>query len=117
DLNGGQFSVYGGSHETIIPSFQVGGTAGNFNYFSVGSYNHNALGIENPTSSHSAIHDETNQYKAFADLSYIIDATSRISLLLSATYADFQIPNRPGQMPAFGLAEASPKILHCLIRI
>ena len=109
DLNGGQLSVYGGSHETIIPSFEVGGTAGNFNYFAVGSYNHNTLGIENPTGSHSAIHDETNQYKGFADFSYIIDDTSRISLLVSGTYADFQIPNNPGQMSTFALAGASPQ--------
>src|ERR1700736_796275 len=109
DLNGGQFSVYGGSHKTIIPSFEVGGTEGNFNYFAVGSYNHNTLGIENPTSSHSAIHDETNQYKGFADFSYIIDDTSRISLLVSGTYADFQIPNKPGQMSTFALAGAGPE--------
>jgi outer membrane receptor protein involved in Fe transport len=107
-LNGGILSFYGGSHETITPSFQLGGAQGNFNYYILGSYNQNTLGIENPTNSHHAIHDDTAQFKGFADLSYIIDPTSRISLLLSGTYSDFQIPNNPGQTPAFSLANASP---------
>ena len=61
-----------------------------------GSYNHNDLGIENPTPSTSAIHDNTDQYKAFLYASYIIDDTSRISLMGSASYSDFQVPNTPG---------------------
>ena len=108
-LNGGDLSYYGGSHETIYPSFQFGGSQGRFNYFVLGSYNQNDLGIENPTGGYHAIHDFTEQYKGFADLSYIIDDSSRISLLLSGTYSDFQIPANPGQTPLFALAGASPK--------
>ncbi len=108
-LNGGDVSYYGGSHETISPSFQVGGSAGRLNYYALGSYNQNDLGIENPTSGNHAIHDFTEQYKAFADLSYVIDDSSRITLLLSGTYSDFQIPANPGQSPLFSLAGASPK--------
>ena len=89
--------MYGGSHDTINPSFESGGSYGRFNYFVVGSYNSNNLGIENTTGSPYAIHDRTDQYKLFADLSYIIDDTSRITLLLSGTYSDFQIPNNPNQ--------------------
>ena len=84
------------------------GRTGKFNYFVVGSYNSNNLGIENPTGSPYAIHDRTDQYKLFADLSYIIDDTSRITLLLSGTYSDFQIPNNPNQPAAFTLANAAP---------
>jgi outer membrane receptor protein involved in Fe transport len=108
NLNGGQLSMYGGSHETINPSFEVGGSSGKFNYFVVGSYNSNSLGIENTTGSTHAIHDRTAQFKGFADLSYIIDNTSRISLILSGTYSDFQIPNSPNQTPLFALANADP---------
>ncbi|MGA8659939.1 MAG: TonB-dependent receptor, partial [Chthoniobacterales bacterium] len=108
-LNGADLSYYGGSHETIFPSFQVGGAQGQLNYYALGSYNQNNLGIENTTSSHSAIHDWTEQYKGFANLSYLIDDSSRISLLLSGTYSDFQIPANPGQTPLFALAGASPK--------
>ena len=108
-LSGGDLSYYGGSHQTIFPSFQFGGSQGRLNYFVLGSYNQNDLGIENPTGGYHAIHDYTEQYKGFADLSYIIDDSSRISLLLSGTYSDFQIPNNPGQTPVFDLAGASSK--------
>jgi outer membrane receptor protein involved in Fe transport len=108
NLNGGELSMYGGSHETINPSFEAGGSSGNFNYFVLGSYNSNTLGIENPTGSTSAIHDRTDQFKGFADLSYIIDNSSRITLILSGTYADFQIPSNPNQTPLFSLVNADP---------
>jgi outer membrane receptor protein involved in Fe transport len=108
-LNGGALSFYGGSHETINPSFEAGGSQGRLNYFVLGSYDQNDLGIENPTGGYRAIHDYTEQFKGFADLSYVIDDSSRVSLLLSGTYSDFQIPNNPGQTPLYNLAGASPK--------
>ena len=37
---GGSASVYGGSYDTIKPSFEYGGSKGNLNYFVDGSYNH-----------------------------------------------------------------------------
>jgi outer membrane cobalamin receptor len=109
EVNGGVASFYGGSHETINPSFEIGGVQGKFNYFVVGSYDSNTLGIESPTSSHHPIHDQTKQYKGFGDFSYIIDESSRITLLLSGTYSDFQIPSNSEQSPAFSLANANPK--------
>jgi outer membrane cobalamin receptor len=107
--NGGSVSYYGGSHETINPSFEAAGSQARFSYFVLGSYDQNDLGIENPTSGYRALHDYTEQYKGFANLSYTLDDTSRLSLLLSGSYSDFQIPNNPGQTPVFDLAGASPK--------
>src|ERR1700726_3969839 len=109
DLNGGDVSYYGGSHQTISPSFQVGGSEGRVSFYALGSYDQNDLGIENPTGGYHAIHDYTEQYKGFAEVSYLIDDSSRISLLLSGTYSDFQIPANPGQTPLFALAGARPK--------
>ena len=63
--NGGDAEIYGGSYDTIRPSFELGGAQGKWNYFMDGSYDHNSLGIENPTASHAAIHDNTDQYKTF----------------------------------------------------
>ncbi len=80
----------------VRPSFEYGGSQGKLNYFVDGSYDHNDLGIENPTPSHDAIHDTTDQYKTFAYLSYILDDTSRVSFMGSASYSDFQMPNTPG---------------------
>ena len=109
DLNGGDLSLYGGSWGTIYPSYQFGGSSEKVNFFTIGSYRYDELGIENPTGKRTAIHDSTNQYKGFAYLSYLIDDTSRISFIASGTYSDFQIPNNPGQTPVFDLAGASPK--------
>jgi hypothetical protein len=108
NLNGGDLSYYGGSNATIFLSFQFGGSDGRLSYYVLGSYKQNDLGIENPTGGYHAIHDWTEQYKGFANISYLIDDSSRISLLLSGTYSDFQIPANPGQTPLFALAGASP---------
>jgi outer membrane receptor protein involved in Fe transport len=93
---GGEGSVYGGSYDTINPSLEYGGSEGNLNYFIDGSYDHNGIGIENPTSSSTPLHDTTDQYKAFTYASYVVDDTSRISVMGSASYSSFQIPNTPG---------------------
>lgn len=95
--NGGSAEMYGGSHDTLRPSFEYGGTQGNWNYFLDGSYEHNDLGIENTTASPNAIHDNTDQYKTFLYASRILSDTSRITLMGSASYADFQVPINPDQ--------------------
>ncbi len=95
-VNGGEAEIYGGSFDTIRPSFEYGGTSGNWNYFVDGGYEYNALGIENPTPSYNAIHDDTDQYKTFLYASRILSDTARVSFIGSASYSDFQIPNTPG---------------------
>jgi outer membrane receptor protein involved in Fe transport len=103
-LSGGEVSFYGGSYDTINPSVQFGGTSGKVDYFVTASYLHNDIGIENPTSSYYPIHDTTDQEKLFTYLSYKIDDTSRLSLLLNGSYADFQLPNTPGLPQKYDLA-------------
>jgi outer membrane receptor protein involved in Fe transport len=93
---GGDVNFYGGSYDTFRPSFEFGGAEGKFNYFIDGSYDHNELGIENPTSSSTAIHDETEQFKTFLYGSYVFDPSSRLTFMGSASYSDFQVPNTPG---------------------
>ena len=97
----GETSLQVGSFDTINPSFQDGGIYGKLNYYLSTGYLHNGIGIENPTRSSDPIHDDTDQYKLFSYLSYIFDDTSRLTLLISGNHSDFQIPNNPGQMPAF----------------
>ena len=107
--NGGEAEMYGGSYDTRRPSFEYGGTQGKFSYFVDGSYDQNGIGIENPTGSAIPIHDDTQQYKGFGYLSYILDDTSRISLMGSTSYSTFQIPNAPGNTtPAFANAPGQP---------
>jgi outer membrane receptor protein involved in Fe transport len=97
--NGGETEIYGGSHDTIRPSFEYGGSSGKLSYFIDGSYEHNSLGIENPTASHDAIHDDTDQFKTFTYFSYVLDDTSRVSFMGSASYSEFQVPDTAG-LPA-----------------
>ena len=93
--NGGDVEMYGGSYNTVNPSFEYGGADGKLNYFIDGSYNNNDLGIENPTTAATAIHDNTQQFKTFSYFSYILDDTSRVNVMVGASYANFEIPNTP----------------------
>src|SRR6202047_80593 len=104
--NSGSVSLYGGSHGTITPSFEYGGTVGQTQYFVSGRYLQNNLGIENPTPANEAIHDHTSQEKGFLYLSTVLDPTSRLTFMSGVSNAAYQIPNNPGQpanFTAFGL--------------
>jgi outer membrane receptor protein involved in Fe transport len=98
---GSEASIYVGSFDTFLESLERGGVTGKLSYYVTQSYLHDGIGIENPTGSSSPIHDNTDQFKQFAYLSYIIDDTSRFSLLAGDNHNDFQIPNNPGQPPMF----------------
>jgi outer membrane receptor protein involved in Fe transport len=113
--NSGSVSVYGGSHGTITPSFEYGGTVGQTQYFVSGRFLQNNLGIENPTSSNEAIHDRTSQEKGFAYVSTVLDPTSRLTYIGGVSNGTFQIPNRPDQTPnftAFGVSDFNSAFLN-----
>lgn len=107
-LDHNELSIYGGSYDTIEPGFLFGGHRGKLDYFVAGSYRYSGIGIENPDSNSFPLHDYTNQEKLFTYLGYQIDDTSRLMVLLNASYATFQIPDRPGVPPAFMLAGSPP---------
>jgi outer membrane receptor protein involved in Fe transport len=98
---GGTVSFYGGGNSHLEPSFQYGGADGKWTWYAEGEYTHDTLGIENPTPGDNAIHDTTNQYRGFGYLSYVIDDTSRVTFFGGSSYQDYQIPDNPGQVPAF----------------
>jgi hypothetical protein len=97
----GEASMQVGSFDTFNPSFQYGTVIGKLSSYVSLSYLHNGIGIENPTRSSNPIHDDTDQFKEFGYFSYVIDDTSRLTLLVSDNHSDFQIPNNPGQTPMF----------------
>jgi hypothetical protein len=105
---GGDVEMYGGSNGTTRPSFEYGGSQGKLNYYVSGSYFQDTLGIENPMNGPSALHDDTNQYRGFAYASYVIDDTSRVSLILGESYNHYQIPNTPGDPGAASDANGNP---------
>ncbi len=102
-LNNNEIALYGGSYDTFQPSVMFGGTTGQLDYFFTGSYKHDDIGIESPTSALRPIHDDTDQNKFFTYLAYRIDDTSRVTLLLNASYSTFQLPNTPGLPQQFDL--------------
>ncbi len=120
--NSGSVSMYGGSHGTIAPSLEYGGTFGGncpttttttpgyvkalpastdcfagVQYYFTGRYLQNTVGIENPTPAYNAIHDFTQQEKGFAYMSAFVDPTTRVSLIAGTSTNNFQIPDNPGQ--------------------
>ena len=101
DLNGGNVSFYGGSFETVQPSFSYGGTSTGTDFYFTGSFLHNDLGLENPTPNLTAIHDETNQYRGMAYISHQFPDAGRVTFLFNGTDFSYQIPNTPNQVPAF----------------
>jgi outer membrane receptor protein involved in Fe transport len=86
----------------------LGGGEAGWHYFVSASALQNNLGIENPTASKYPLHDHTVQDKEFGYLSYVIDPTSRLSFVAGYSESSFQIPNLPGQVPAFKLRNSGP---------
>jgi outer membrane receptor protein involved in Fe transport len=100
--NGGSIGLTGGSNGTLNPNASAWGSKDRWSWFFTGNYLQSDAGIENPTPSRKPIHDHTNQVKGFGDISYLIDDDTRLSVLFGVANNRYQIPNNPGQVPAFG---------------
>ena len=106
---GGSIGLVGGSRGHREGGIDLGFGNGSWSGFVAGSWLRNDIGIENPTADRNAVHDSTTQAKGFAYLSKLIDAESRVSVMLGSSNNRFQIPNVPGQAPDFTLA-GSPAV-------
>src|SRR5208283_4549603 len=95
---------YGGQRGTTEPSFEYGGSKGNFSYFVTGQYLGTDRGIEPPTSGPTAVHDTSNQGAAFGYFSYFLNSTTRLSLITGTAINHFQIPANPDQPQIYKLA-------------
>jgi outer membrane receptor protein involved in Fe transport len=104
----GSVSVYGGSHETIAPSFEYSGVVGQTQYFATGRYWGTDIGLNNTIPDRQAIHDNTAQARGFAYMSTLLDPETRVSTIFGAWKAKFQIPNTPGNFPQFTVAGVGP---------
>ncbi len=100
---GGSVSMYAGTHGTLQPSFNYGGTEGALTYFVSGGMLRSDLGIESPDGSSNPIHDHTTQYHGFGYFEDILDDSNRLSVILASSVGKFQIPNLYGQEPSLGL--------------
>jgi opacity protein-like surface antigen/outer membrane receptor protein involved in Fe transport len=96
-LAGGSVSVYGGSRQTVSPSFEYGGVEGKTEYFVTGRYLSTGLGLEIPTPTLDGIHDHSEQGRFFGYTSTLLDPTSRLVTITGFGESRYQIPNSPGQ--------------------
>jgi outer membrane receptor protein involved in Fe transport len=102
--NGGSISLYGGSHGTIEPSIEYGGSTGSTNYFVSGDFRHDNLGIESVDGSANPLHDKTNQAQAFVYVDHIFNDANRVSFVGGYSDQHFQIPNPRGLHPDLGFS-------------
>ena len=98
---GAEASFMGGSYNWVQPSAQYGGRSGNIDYFAVGQYVSNSIGIENPTPTWTPIHDDTAQWYGLAKVTGIVDENTRLSFIGGGASARYQIPNNINQVPNF----------------
>jgi outer membrane receptor protein involved in Fe transport len=111
---GAEVSITGGSRNYSQPAFSYGGRSGKIDYFAAGQYIHNGLGIDNPTSSFTPIHDDTDQWYGLAKITGIVDESTRLSFIAGGASSRFQIPNVPFVAPNFtvsGINEWNSSIL------
>jgi len=94
---GFSLAMYGGSWNWLEPSMDYGGRSGPVDYFITLDGLHNDRGIENPTALFNAIHDTTNQFHGLVYVDGVIDADTRINLILGGFDGSYQIPDNPGQ--------------------
>ena len=94
----GSFQMFGGSNNTINPSFEYGGTIGQkFRYYFLNSYTTTNRGIEPPTLGHSIFHGQSERNQTMFRGDYQYDNNNNITLLLLNSIAKYQIPTLPGQ--------------------
>jgi len=102
--DGGSVSLVTGTNHYNQANFNYGGSNNDWSYFFTGSYLQDNMGIENPSSEKTALHDKTKNANAFGYVSRVLDSSSRISLMFGDSNNSFQIPDVPGQMPQYSLA-------------
>jgi len=98
---GAEASFMGGSYNWVQPAAQYGGRSGAIDYFAVGQYVANGIGIENPAPTWTPIHDDTAQWYALAKVTGIVDENTRLSFIGGGASARYQIPNNINQVPNF----------------
>jgi opacity protein-like surface antigen/outer membrane receptor protein involved in Fe transport len=104
-LAGGSVSLYGGSRQTITPSFEYGGVTGQTEYYATGRYLSTGLGLEIPTPTLNGIHDFSEQGRFFGYTSTLLDPSTRLVTIAGVGETRYQIPNKiGGQLDAGGFS-------------
>jgi outer membrane receptor protein involved in Fe transport len=99
----GSVSYTGGSNGHNEESGEIAGSRGPVSYYLTGSLLHDGTGIENPTASRTALHDQSQQVKGFGTVSMLLDDSSRLNFMFGVSNNHFEIPDVPGQTPQYAL--------------
>ncbi len=93
----GSLQMFGGSNQTVNPSFEYGGTIGEkFRFYILNSHMATNRGIEPPTLGHSIFHGQSERNQTFIRGDYQRDNTNNFSWVFLNSVAKYQIPTRPG---------------------
>ena len=93
----GSVQMFGGSNETVNPSFEYGGTVGEkFRYYVLNSFASTNRGIEPPTAGHSIFHGQSERNQTYLRGDYQHDNRNSFSWVFLNAVAKYQIPTRPG---------------------
>ncbi|HJT21735.1 MAG TPA: TonB-dependent receptor [Nitrospira sp.] len=96
----GSAQIFGGSNQTVNPSFEYGGTIGEkFRYYALNSYRTTNRGIEPPTLGHSVFHDQSERNQTYLRGDYQHDNHNSLSWVFINAVAKYQIPTIPGLSP------------------
>lgn len=94
----GSVQMFGGSNETLTPSFEYGGTVGEkFRYYVLNSHTATNRGIEPPTLGHSVFHGQSERNQTFLRGDYQQDNRNNFTWLFLNSVAKNQIPTSPGR--------------------
>jgi hypothetical protein len=93
----GSIQMFGGSNQTLNPSFEYGGTIGEkFRLYALNSYTTTNRGIEPPTLGHSVFHDQNERNQTYLRGDYQHDNRNSLSWVFLNAVAKYQIPTIPG---------------------
>ncbi|HKQ35069.1 MAG TPA: TonB-dependent receptor, partial [Nitrospiraceae bacterium] len=93
----GSAQLFGGSNQTVNPSFEYGGTIGEkVRFYALNSYTSTNRGIEPPTAGHSVFHDQSERNQTYLRGDYQHDNRNSVSWVFLNAVAKYQIPTIPG---------------------
>jgi outer membrane receptor protein involved in Fe transport len=106
----GSGQMFGGSNQTINPSFEYGGTIGEkFRFYALDSYTSTNRGIEPPTLGHEVFHGQSERNQTFLRGDYQQNNSNNFSWVFLNSVAKYQIPTAPN-----GAVDPSGQILPLL---
>ncbi len=106
---GGSAALTLGQRRQVSPSLTYGGCLGATAYVVTATYAQGNDAFSSATPGPNPIHDATHRGNLFAHATHPLTDHLSLSLSFAANVSDNQLPNQPGQAPAFRLAGVTPE--------